>query len=37
MWSDLWEYHIEGVLYEYVRGMDDVKAKMDDFKNAYNC
>lgn len=37
MWSDLWEYHIEGVLYEYVRGMDDVKAKMDDLKNVYNC
>ncbi len=36
MWADLWEYHIKGVLYEYVRGMDDVDTKMADFKKAYN-
>jgi len=36
MWANLWEYHIKGVLYEYVRGTDDVDAKMADFENAYN-
>lgn len=36
MWTDLWEYHIKGVLYEYVRGTDDVDTKMTNFENAYN-
>lgn len=36
MWTDLWEYHIKGVLYEYVRGTDDVDTKMANFENAYN-
>ena len=29
MWTDLWEYHIKGVLYEYVRGTDDVDTKIN--------
>lgn len=36
MWTDLWEYHIKGVLYEYVRGTDDVDTQMANFENAYN-
>jgi 5-methylcytosine-specific restriction protein B len=36
MWTDLWEYHIKGVLYEYVRGTDEVDTKMANFENAYN-
>ena len=36
MWTDLWEYHIKGVLYEYVRGTDDVDTIMANFENAYN-
>ena len=36
MWTDLWEYHIKGVLYEYVRGTDDVDTKMANFENTYN-
>lgn len=36
VWTDLWEYHIKGVLYEYVRGTDDVDTKMANFENAYN-
>ena len=36
MWSYLWEYHIKGVLYEYVRGTEDVDIKMAAFEDAYN-
>ena len=36
MWSNLWEYHIKGVLYEYIRGTEDVDKKMTDLEKAYN-
>ena len=36
MWSYLWDYHIKGVLYEYVRGTEDVDIKMAAFEKAYN-
>ena len=36
MWSYLWDYHIKGVLYEYVRGTEDVDIKMTAFEKAYN-
>ena len=36
MWSYLWDYHIKGVLYEYVRGTEDIDIKMAAFEEAYN-
>ena len=32
----LWEYHIEGLLREYLRGMRDVEEKIEKLKEAYN-
>ena len=34
MWSYLWDYHIKGVLYEYVRGTEDIDIKMAAFEEA---
>ena len=31
----LWEYHLEGLLREYLRGMSDVEIKIADLKKAY--
>ena len=36
MWAYLWDYHIKGVLYEYVRGTEDIDIKMAAFEKAYN-
>ena len=35
-WDDLWNYHIKGLLYEYIRGTEETKDKMIEFKNAYD-
>ncbi|MDO7020046.1 AAA family ATPase [Brachyspira innocens] len=32
----LWENHLKGLLYEYLRGMPDAENKLDELKNAYN-
>ena len=32
----LWDYHLEGLLREYLRGMEDSESKLDDLKKAYN-
>ena len=34
--ANLWDYHIKGVLREYLRGMDDVKGKLEKLQEAYN-
>nr|HPR74467.1 endonuclease [Bacteroidales bacterium] len=31
----LWELHLEPLLREYLRGLPDVKDKLDKMKNAY--
>ncbi|WP_256097259.1 McrB family protein [Brachyspira hampsonii] len=31
----LWENHLKGLLYEYLRGMPDAENKLDELKNAY--
>ena len=31
----LWEYHIEGLLREYLRGMEDAETKLEDLHTAY--
>ena len=33
--SLLWEYHLEGLLREYLRGMEDSESKLEDLKKAY--
>lgn len=33
--SKLWEYHLEGLLREYLRGMQDVEGKINVLKEAY--
>lgn len=33
--SQLWEYHLEGLLREYLRGMQDVEGKIKVLKEAY--
>ena len=33
--DQLWEYHIEGLLFEYLRGMVDVNIKLKALANAY--
>lgn len=33
--KQLWEYHLEGLLHEYLRGMQDVEDSMKKLKNAY--
>lgn len=35
MWDNLWDYHIKGVLYEYLRGTDNIQEKMNGFEQAY--
>jgi hypothetical protein len=32
----LWDYHLEGLLREYLRGMEDSESKLEDLKEAYN-
>lgn len=34
--NSLWENHLEGLLFEYLRGMPDAKNELDKLKNAYN-
>ncbi|MCR5126351.1 MAG: AAA family ATPase [Treponema sp.] len=34
--AQLWEYHLEGLLREYLRGMEDAELKLADLKKAYN-
>lgn len=34
--DDLWEYHLVGLLFEYLRGTNNVDAKIDRLHNAYN-
>ena len=31
----LWEYHLEGLLLEYLRGMEDSGTKLEELRNAY--
>ncbi len=31
----LWEYHLEGLLREYLRGMENAESKLEDLKKAY--
>ncbi len=33
----LWEYHLEGLLREYLRGMEDADSKVEQLKDAYDC
>lgn len=32
----LWDYHLEGLLREYLRGMENAESKLEDLKKAYN-
>ena len=32
----LWDYHLEGIIFEYFRGEPDVQSKIDDIKKAYD-
>ena len=34
--NNLWENHLKGLLYEYLRGMPDAENKLEELKNAYN-
>lgn len=34
--EDLWEYHIKGILYEYLRGSRDIQKKIDFLKEAFD-
>lgn len=34
--TSLWENHLKGLLFEYLRGMSDAENKLDELKNAYN-
>ncbi|MEI0550363.1 AAA family ATPase [Brachyspira intermedia] len=34
--NSLWENHLRGLLYEYLRGMPDAENKLDELKKAYN-
>ena len=34
--NSLWENHLKGLLYEYLRGMPDAENKLEELKNAYN-
>lgn len=36
MWDNLWNYHIEGLLFEYLRGLEGVQEKMETFRQVYN-
>ena len=32
----LWDYHLEGIIFEYFRGEPDAQFKIDDIKKAYD-
>lgn len=32
----LWDYHLEGLLREYLRGMEDAEELLEDLHDAYN-
>ena len=34
--DELWENHIEGLLYEYLRGSSNVETKIEKLHQAYN-
>ena len=34
--DELWENHIEGLLYEYLRGTANIEVKIERLKKAYN-
>ena len=34
--TSLWENHLKGLLYEYLRGMPDAENKLNELKNAYS-
>lgn len=34
--TQLWDCHLEGLLREYLRGMEDSETKLEDLKKAYN-
>ena len=34
-WEALWNYHLEGLLREYLRGMPNVNELMEKLENAY--
>ena len=34
--DELWENHIEGLLYEYLRGTSNIEVKIERLKKAYN-
>ena len=34
--EDLWEYHLKGLLFEYLRGSANISLKMDRLHDAYN-
>ena len=34
--NNLWDNHLKGLLYEYLRGMPDAENKLDELKKAYN-
>ncbi|CRF31389.1 ATPase AAA [Brachyspira suanatina] len=34
--NGLWENHLRGLLYEYLRGMPDAESKLEELKNAYD-
>jgi 5-methylcytosine-specific restriction endonuclease McrBC GTP-binding regulatory subunit McrB len=36
MFDNLWNYHLEPLLKEYLRGMPDEKTKLDELKKAYD-
>lgn len=35
-WELLWNYHLKGLLYEYLRGSDELEANMQILKDAYD-
>ena len=34
--EDLWNYHLDGLLKEYLRGMRDVEDKVEELKKTYD-
>lgn len=34
--QELWDYHLKGLLFEYLRGSRDVRSQMDKLEKAYN-
>lgn len=36
IWESLWDNHLDGLLREYLRGMNDVENKIKELKNEYN-